>query len=203
MSSDGSTYFDSQLSRLPGNLVHAAREVASFAGHLVEPKEPKAFKWPEFLNKVNEYPGNDLTLNKFKDDSIHRQEATVSDMAKKVADILRGVISVTSAERDIVVLQENLENTFTSLDAAKASGWADFSKSSSGSESFWEYRFQFALPSQDLPDYLHLLVTTIKLEADIKDEASWRGLQGGSKKNFAAELRVMELLVNQSYKDPQ
>ncbi|KAJ8077080.1 hypothetical protein PM082_001503 [Marasmius tenuissimus] len=202
MSSNGSTYFDSQF-QLPDQLISIAREVTSFAGHFVESREPKAFKWTEFKNSVDEYPGDDLTFNKFKSSSIDRQEATVSDMAQKIVDALRLTISPNLTGENIVALYKSLEKTSTSLDVAKTSGWADFSKSSSGSESSWQYRVQFAFPNPDLPSYIYSLVTTIKLEADIKDEASWRGLQSDTKKNFSAEIEAIEFLVMKGFESPQ
>ncbi|GAW06465.1 volvatoxin A2 precursor [Lentinula edodes] len=174
--SDESTTFN-QFSKLPENLVTTAIQVLQFSAHFVDLKEPKTFHWDQFLDGINNYKGDDLTFDKYQNNTINQQSATVSIMVDKIVDFLRVVLSVALSEEDISALSKNIETTFTNLKEAKDNGWADFSTSSSSSNSSWEYRVLFAFPNPDLPNFFYSLVTTIKLEADIQEESSWWGLE--------------------------
>ncbi|KAK7032131.1 hypothetical protein VNI00_013305 [Paramarasmius palmivorus] len=214
MSGEDPVYFD-QFSKLPPNLVITAIEVTKFAAHYVNLEDPKSFKWQEFLDGINSYPGklivpnslqikcDDLAMDKFQNNTINQQTATVQTMVDKIVDFLRVVLSVALSGADIAALAKNIETTFTDLRTAKENGWADFSKSSSSNNSSWQYRVQFAFPNPDLPDYFYSLVTTIKLEADIKEESSWWGLESSTQKNFSAVIDAMQLIVSQGFKDPR
>ncbi|KAJ3853985.1 delta-endotoxin CytB [Lentinula lateritia] len=217
--SDESTTFN-QFSKLPENLVTTAIQVLQFSAHFVDLKEPKTFHWDQFLDGINSYKGmlinalclsdrglltrlgDDLTFDKYQNNTINQQSATVSIMVDKIVDFLRVVLSVALSEEDISALSKNIETTFTNLKEAKDNGWADFSTSSSSSNSSWEYRVLFAFPNPDLPDFFYSLVTTIKLEADIQEESSWWGLESSTRKNFAATIDAMELVVLKGFKDP-
>ncbi|KAJ3878657.1 delta-endotoxin CytB [Lentinula edodes] len=191
-----------QFSKLPANLVTTAIQVLQFSAHFVDLKEPKTFHWDQFLDGINSYKGDDLTFDKYQNNTINQQSATVSIMVDKIVDFLRVVLSVALSEEDISALSKNIETTFTNLKEAKDNGWADFSTSSSSSNSSWEYRVLFAFPNPDLPDFFYSLVTTIKLEADIQEESSWWGLESSTRKNFAATIDAMELVVLKGFKDP-
>jgi hypothetical protein len=161
--------------------------------------EKKSFDWPGFKNAVNAYTGDDLTFDKFSENTIARQDATVSVMVDKIVQFLSQALSVVV---DTDELAATIEATFTNLKEAKSNGWADFNQSNEATNSSWEYRVLFALPNPDLDTFFYSLVTTIKLEADIDEESSWWGLVKSSKKNFSATIDAMELVVMQGFKDP-
>ncbi|KAJ3910734.1 delta-endotoxin CytB [Lentinula edodes] len=197
-----STTTFNQFSKLPQNLVMTAMQVMQFSGNFVDLKQPKTFHWDQFLNGINSYKGDDLTFDKYQNNRINQQSATVSTMVDKIVEFLCVVLSIALTKKDISALGKNIETTFTNLEKAKDNGWADFSKSSSSSNSSWEYRVLFAFPNPDLPDFFYSLVTTIKLEADIKEESSWWGLQHSDRRNFAATIDAMELVVLRGFKNP-
>ncbi|THU89956.1 volvatoxin A2 precursor [Dendrothele bispora CBS 962.96] len=201
MSDDTPAYFN-EFSKLPANLVTTSLQVMKFTGRFVKLQDPKSFDWSGLQNAINAYKGDDLTFDKFKENTINQSEATVSTMVDKIVDFLRIVLSVVLNPQDVAALRKNIETTFTDLKTAKDNGWADFSKSSSGQNSSWEYRVLFAFPNPDLPDFFYSLVTTIKLEANIKEESSWWGLQSSTSKNFSAAIDAMELVVMKGFKDP-
>ncbi|KAJ8082540.1 hypothetical protein PM082_008395 [Marasmius tenuissimus] len=202
---DGSIYFEGQYSKLPRPLVPTAHQLNSFASHFVDPNEPKAFKWREFMQALEKYPGDDIDVNDSKKELIPQQEMTVSDMAGKIAIFLRDASTLDLRPDEVIALRKSLETTFTSLKKARDDGWADFSKSNSSSEldSSWEYRFQFALgTNRAFPDDPYISVVTIKLEANIKEMESWWGLQSDTKKTLAGMCDVMEFRVGKDFKDP-
>ncbi|KAJ4491184.1 volvatoxin A2 precursor [Lentinula edodes] len=202
MSTEPAPILFNQFSKLPNNLVMTSIQVMQFSGHFVDLKEPKQFHWDEFLASINSYKGDDLTFDKYQNNTINQQTATVSVMVGKIVDFLSVVLSVALSEKDIDALTKNIQTTFTNLKEAKDHGWADFSTSSTSSNSSWEYRVLFAFPNPDLPDFFYSLVTTIKLEADINEETSWWGLENNTEKNFSATIDGMELVVMQGFKDP-
>ncbi|KAJ4501378.1 volvatoxin A2 precursor [Lentinula lateritia] len=200
MSDDPTTF--NQFSKLPQNLVMTAVQVMQFSGHFVDLKQPKTFHWDQFLDGINNYKGDDLTFDKYQNNTINQQSATVSTMVDKIVDFLRVVLSIALTKEDIDALAKNIDTTFRNLRNAKDRGWADFSTSHSSSNSSWEYRVLFAFPNPDLPDFFYSLVTTIKLEADIQEESSWWGLESSTRKNFAATIDAMELVVLRGFKNP-
>ncbi|KAJ3845858.1 delta-endotoxin CytB [Lentinula lateritia] len=186
-----------------------AMQVMQFSGHFVDLKQPKTFHWDQFLNGINNYKGmsidcvtfsrlrlsllvlgDDLMFDKYQNNRINQQSATVSTMVDKIVDFLCVVLSVALTEKDISALSKNFETTFTNLENARDNGWADFSM------------MLFAFPNPDLPDFFYSLVTTIKLEADIKEEKSWWGLVHSDRRNFAATIDAMELIVLRGFKNP-
>ncbi|KZT27157.1 volvatoxin A2 precursor [Neolentinus lepideus HHB14362 ss-1] len=202
--SDDLSYFN-EFSKLPENLVPTSLQVLKFSGHYVKLEnnsEKKWFDWKGFQEAINSYKGDDLTFDKFKSNKINQSEATVSTMVDKIVAFLRDALSVALSAKDVIALRANIESTFTNLEEAKERGWADFSSSSSGHNSSWEYRVLFAFPNEDLPNFFYSLVTTIILEADIKEESSWWGLVSSSKKNFSSQIDAMELVVMKGFRDP-
>ena len=188
------------FSKLPSPLVPTSLQVMKFSGNFVKvSNDKKAFDWGGFKNAVNSYKGDDLTFDKFKENTIARSDATVKVMVDKIVKFLLEALSVVI---DAGELAATIEATFTNLKSAKSNGWADFSKSSTSSNSSWEYRIMFAVPNAELENYFYSLVTTIKLEADITEESSWWGLVSSSSKNFSATIDAMELVVQKGFRNP-
>ncbi|TFK50726.1 volvatoxin A2 precursor [Heliocybe sulcata] len=205
MSSEDPVYFN-EFSKLPENLVITSLQVMKFSGRYVKlenNEEKKWFDWEGFHNAINNYKGDDLTFDKYKSNKINQSEATVSTMVDKIVGFLKDALSVVLTEKDVLALKANIEATFTNLQEAKENGWADFSKSSSAENSSWEYRVLFAFPNPDLPSFFYSLVTTIKLEANIKEESSWWGLVSSTQKNFSSQIDAMELVVMKGFRDPE
>ncbi|KAJ7453276.1 delta-endotoxin CytB [Mycena galericulata] len=188
------------FSKLPEALVPTSLQVMKFSGNFVQvSNDMKSFDWKGFKNAVNSYTGDDLTFDKFKENTIARSDATVTVMVDKIVTfLLEGLAVVIDAGE----LKATIEATFTNLKTAKSNGWADFNKASESSNSSWEYRILFSVPNPDLTDFFYSLVTTIKLEADIKEESSWWGLVGSSSKSFSATIDAMELVVMKGFRNP-
>jgi len=185
--------------------VPSSIQVMKFSSHFVHvgnDTDDNYFNWGAFQKAVSDYKGDDLTFDKFKSNRINQSESTVKVMVDKIVAFLRDVLSILLPESEILALAATIESTFTNLKNAQSNGWADFSKSKSGENSSWEYRVLFAFPNPDLPDFFYSLVTTIKLEANIKEESSWWGLVGSSSRNFSAQIDAMELVVLKGFKDP-
>ncbi|KAF9052236.1 volvatoxin A2 precursor [Hymenopellis radicata] len=194
-----------EFSKLPENLVPTSVQVMKFCGHYVRlenAEDKKWFDWEGFKNAIDDYKGVDLTFDKFNSNRINQQTATVKTMVDKIVAFLRDALSVELDSKDVPALKANIETTFTNLKAAKDNGWADFSKSSDSENSSWEYRVLFAFPNPDRSTFFYSLVTTIKLEADIKEESSWWGLQSSTSKNFSSSIDAMELVVKKGFRDP-
>ncbi|KAL1731382.1 delta-endotoxin CytB [Schizophyllum commune] len=200
MSTDEDSKYFQPFSKLPSPLVPTSIQVMKFSGNFVKvSNDKKAFDWGGFKNAVNGYKGDDLTFDKFKENTIARSDATVKVMVDKIVKFLLEALSVVI---DAGELAATIEATFTNLKSAKSNGWADFSKSSASSNSSWEYRILFAVPNAELEDFFYSLVTTIKLEADITEESSWWGLVSSSSKNFSATIDAMELVVQKGFRNP-
>ncbi|KZV60099.1 delta-endotoxin CytB [Peniophora sp. CONT] len=200
MSANEDTKTFQPFSKLPPSLVPTSLQVMKYTGNFVViTSDNKSFDWAAFKNSINSYTGDDLTFDKYKHTTIARSEATVKVMVDKIVKFLLDALSVVI---DTVELAATIEATFTNLKTAKSNGWADWSKSSTSSNSSWEYRILFAVPNPDLTEFFYSLVTTIKLEADIEEESSWWGLVSSSSKNFSATIDAMELVVMKGFRDP-
>ncbi|EPQ55392.1 delta-endotoxin CytB [Gloeophyllum trabeum ATCC 11539] len=113
--------------------------------------------------------------------------------------ILHDVLGVAA---DVSELRANVYTTFTNLQWAHSSGFADFSSSSSGSNSSWEYRTVYAYRQPGETNTFLSMVTTIKLEADIRSESSWWGLTSSTTARFCATIRAGQLRATKGFTDP-
>lgn len=173
-----------------------------YAGAYLKFEQDKVwFDWGSFTTSVNNYKGEDLTFDKYKNTTIASSESTVSTMVERIVKFLVEALSVVLDQKDITSLRTTIETTFTNLKEKSSNGFLDFNKSNDGHNSSWEYRVQFAFPNLDLPDYFYSLVTTIKLEADVSEESEWWGLVASSSKNFSAVIDAMELVVKKGFKN--
>ncbi|KAJ3853983.1 delta-endotoxin CytB, partial [Lentinula lateritia] len=78
-------------------------------------------------------------------------------------------------------------NAFTNLEWASESGFADFSSSSTGTNSSWEYRITFSETYSGSSNSFLSFVSTILLEADIRNRSSWWCLVSSSDNIFAVK----------------
>lgn len=165
-------------------------------------QDTRWFDWSSFTASINNYTGDDLTFDKYKNTVIASKESTVSTMVEKIVKFLLDALSLVLDETYIKALTSTIEATFTNLKEKSSNGFLDFKKSKNGQNSSWEYRVQFAFPNPDLSDFFYSLVTTIKLEANVSDESEWWGLVGSSSKNFSATIDAMQLVVRKGFKKP-
>ncbi|TFK50752.1 delta-endotoxin CytB [Heliocybe sulcata] len=188
--------------KLPDDLLSTAICVLKFCNRYVGSEEEgkSIFDWSGFKNAIDNYSGSDLSFDKFQNATINQTQASVADMTKKIITALKGMLGISLSNDEAEVLAANVERTFTNLKMVKECGWANFSQSAHGSSS-WEYRLLVILPNPDLTSFFYGLVTTIKLEADIKEESTWWGLESSSSKNFSARIDVMNLIVMKGFKD--
>lgn len=194
-------------SKLPPPVVPTSLQVMKFAGAYVnieteDNQEKRWFDWRKFKAAVDGYNGDDLTFDKYKSTTIASSQSTVDSMVNRIVQFLKDALSVVLSATDITALKATLEATFTNLKQKSSNGFLDFSKSSHGHNSSWEYRIQFAFPNPDLPEYFYSLVTTIKLEADVTSESEWWGLSSSSSKNFSASINAIELVVRKGFRNP-
>ncbi|KZT27159.1 delta-endotoxin CytB [Neolentinus lepideus HHB14362 ss-1] len=193
---------------------------------------PKYFDWNGFVAAVNNYHGGDLfpvpiqspkksgvtlqhgiipgseVVQISSDTSPGDNEALAVRGAADVAlsTILNWMIYILHDVLEIAVnvqeLRATVYNTFTNLKWASSSGFADFSSSSSGSNSSWEYRTVYAYPKPGDPTKFLSMVTTIKLEANITTQSSWWGLVSSTTARFYANITAMKLSVTKGFKSP-
>nr|QJI08288.1 delta-endotoxin [Beauveria bassiana] len=202
MSDPASTKFDI-FSKLPSNLVHTSSQVTKYAGdYLKLETEGKWYDWTSFKQSLDQYKGDDITFDKYKEVTIDQHERTVKIMVDQIVKYLVDVLSVTPSATELKALNKTIQATFTTLKEKSSHGWLNFSSTTDHHNSSWEYRIQFAFPNPDIPDYFYALITTIKLEADITDESEWWGLEFNTKKSFSAKIHSIELIVKEGFKDP-
>nr|QJI08297.1 delta-endotoxin [Beauveria bassiana] len=201
--SDPATIKFDIFSKLPSHLVHTSSQVMAYAGdYLKLETEGKWYDWTSFKQSLDQYKGDDITFDKYKEVTIDQHERTVKIMVDQIVKYLVDVLSVTPSAAELKALTVTIQATFTTLKEKSSHGWLNFSSTTDHHNSSWEYRIQFAFPNPDIPDYFYALITTIKLEADITDESEWWGLVFFTKKSFSAEIKAMELIVKEGFKDP-
>ncbi|KAM3429246.1 hypothetical protein NHJ13734_008248 [Beauveria thailandica] len=200
MSVQKPTKFDS-FSKLPEGLFHTSVEITKYAGDYLDVDKHK-FDWKSFKQSLDRYKGDDLSFDRYKEVNIDQQQSTVKTMVDQIVNYLSNVFSITLSAQDIKSLTSTIQVTFTSLKEKSSHGFLHFNESSDETNSSWEYRIQFAFPNPDTPDYFYALITTITLKADITDVSEWWGLVASSSKNFSAEIKAMELIVQKGFKNP-
>jgi len=184
--------------KLPANLIGTSKQVMKLSGRYLDP-DSKKFDWTNFKKAIDNYSGEDLTFDLFKNTTINQTTATVGIMVEKIVAFLRDALKVLI---DATELKATIEATFLNLKQASEKGWADFSKSSSSQNSSYTYRVQFAWANPNIPTDFYCMVSTIKLEANIKEESGWWGLTSSTEKNFAAIIDGLRLVVTEGYKAP-
>ncbi|KAF9258002.1 delta-endotoxin CytB [Marasmius fiardii PR-910] len=195
-------YFD-HFSKLPTRRNSTSREVAKFAAHFVDLNGPKSFKWPKFMDSLTAYPDVDLTLSKYQDTTLGPEEITLREVAHQSVQSLQASSSTVLTREDIEAISKVVEGAFTDLKTTKDKGNADFSQSSSGVTSTWEYRIELSFPNPDLDEFFYSILATIKLEANIREESEWYRMTSSEKKVFRIEMDGMELMVMDGFKDPK
>ena len=144
---------------------------------------------------------SDLKQEKFDGTSIHQGSASVSTMVDKISRYVSDTFQVSDAF-DLKELTATVETTFTNLKTSTESGFADFSNSSTSSNSSYEYRVAFSFPHKSDSSKFHCLVATIILQANIKHESSWWGLVSSTTKDFSATITGMQLEVTKGFISP-
>ncbi|KZT27164.1 delta-endotoxin CytB [Neolentinus lepideus HHB14362 ss-1] len=105
-------------------------------------------------------------------------------------------------EINVNELRATVTNVFTNLEWAHSSGFADFSSTSVGTNSSWEYRTVFGYPRNGDPSRFFSVVCTILLQADIEKESSWWGITTTTTARFHAEIKPGKLLVTKGFRSP-
>ncbi|THU89954.1 delta-endotoxin CytB, partial [Dendrothele bispora CBS 962.96] len=191
------TPFDS-LSKLRSDLLPTGLQVQKFSGHYV--RLDTAIKWFDWHGFFCAISSDKPALGRTDIPILNRQvEIPVSAIVNWIVYIFTQVLGVLIDSNEIYA---TVENTFTNLKWASENGFADFSSSSEGTNSSWEYRLTFASPHPTRPDVFFSLVTTIVLQADIKNESSWWGLVSSTTARFVCTITALKLSVTKGFKDP-
>ena len=86
------------ISKLPPNLIPSSHQVNKFAGaHVEDDQDSRIFNWQSFLGAVNNYPGDELTFDTFKDNRIAHGDSNINVVADKAVDFIRHVLYAISA----------------------------------------------------------------------------------------------------------
>ncbi|TFK50724.1 delta-endotoxin CytB [Heliocybe sulcata] len=153
-------------------------------------------------------PGSDFDVVKIKNGAPLDDDAAihghVGEMA--LAQMLDWMVHELHDKFGVAVnvteLTANIYATFTNLQWAHSNGFADFSGSSTGTNSSWEYRTVYAYPKPGDPSKFLSLVTTIVLAANIQKETSWWGLVSSTRARFYGEIIAGKLLVTKGFRSP-
>ncbi|KAF8648165.1 hypothetical protein AX16_006376 [Volvariella volvacea WC 439] len=188
---------------LPEELIPTSFQVLKFSGKYLTiggGDSGPSFDWPGFKSAVDNYRGDDLTLDKYDQSRINQKEQSVGAMVDKVSQFLHDAFS---ASIDTTQLSAVILNTFTHLREESSSGFLQFSSDTTKHNSSWEYRVLFAVPfSSGVPNYFYSLVTTIKITADIREQTGWWGLSSSTTKNFGVVIDAMQLVVVKGFRSP-
>ncbi|KAJ3814070.1 delta-endotoxin CytB [Lentinula lateritia] len=190
------------LAKISSDLLPTELQLMKFAGHYLRlSDETQWFDWDSFLQAVLDYTGKDLpTLGRANEPIIPRDElSAVSDITDYIVYFVTQVVGVSM---DASAIYDTVLNAFTNLKWASESGFADFSSSSTGTNSSWEYRITFSAPYSGSSDSFLSFVSTIYLEADITNESSWWGLVSSSKQHFHCDITGLKFQVVRGFQDP-
>lgn len=188
------------LNSIAHDLIPTSLQVMKFCGHrVIVQGNRRSFNWANFTVTMMDYPPSGLYLEDSDEKIINQMEVNVSSMVDKIVDYLHTKYNILP---DVNQLRKVILTTFTNLKEANQSGWADFYKESSGTNSSFEYRVVFSTPHPHSLDTFSAIVMTILLKADIVTESSWWGLESSTMKNFGAMIKTMKIHVEKGFKDP-
>ncbi|CAE6353097.1 unnamed protein product [Rhizoctonia solani] len=184
--SDAQPTFD-QYGALPGHLVNAAKQVVKFIGYFLD-EESQKFDWSKFRGAINNRPDDNMAIEHFDHVEIVQNENALKVVVDQISTLL---MKVAPANIDQKGLAEIVLNAFTGLKGKEQSGFANYEKERDNSG--FTYRFLFALPDANMPNYFYALVTTVKLVSDIQEKSAWFELGKDSRQNFSAKLDTIRL----------
>ncbi|KAK7041638.1 hypothetical protein VNI00_009243 [Paramarasmius palmivorus] len=220
---EDATVFD-KCSQIDSDLFLTEMQLAKFAGHYLTIVDgAQAFDWDSFLAAVENYNGSDLVLiypdsarstaastsSRLQNKELYKgifpplskprddPPRAVSDICDYIVDFMREVVGIPI---DGNAIYATVLNAFTNLEWATESGFADFSSSSTGTNSSYEYRVLFSSPL-DSERFLSF-VATIYLEADIHNQSGWWGLVSSSVQHFHCEILGLKFQVTKGFQDP-
>ncbi|KAF9258003.1 delta-endotoxin CytB, partial [Marasmius fiardii PR-910] len=194
-----STPFDS-LSKIDPSLVPTALQISKFAGHYLHIEiDRRWYDWDSFLQAILRYGGDDLVIVPIEDPPPTNIPIPVTEIVDWIAYIITSVVGMPFDRPPVHAI---VENAFTNLKWATESGFADFISSSTGTNSSYEYRVQFAAPIGGSSNLFLSFVSTLALEADIKTESSWWGLTSSTKARFVARIVGIKVRVTKGFMDP-
>ncbi|KAG0232394.1 hypothetical protein BGW42_008185, partial [Actinomortierella wolfii] len=107
----------SSVERLSGELQDTASEVLRFCQGDFDPSDRASsiFNWNNFRNRVNSRPNADLTIVKFTEDKIVRQNADVKAVVNDVVKRLMDGLQIELKEEDESALRSKVEFGFNNL----------------------------------------------------------------------------------------
>lgn len=183
-------------------------EVVKFCATHIGQKD-KIFDASSFKRALDRYEGDDLVLGSGggRIDYPTPNELQAEVLAVKLAE---GVTSSLQGSFTKEALTENLIDTLSDLQRAKANGWATFvppkpepeqkAKGQAEPRSSWEIRMIFMIDNPKLPDDFRAVVAIIGFSANIKDEADWSELKGDAVKRFSYYINRTNLVVTKGFK---
>ncbi len=185
---------------IASDLIPTSMQVVKFCGHRVIVKDNhRSLNWADLIVTMNENPPPGLNLEDEDQNIFNQEKVDISSMVKRIVDWLHTKYNVLP---DVNQLREEVLTTFTDLEVANRSGWADFYKSHSGTNSSYEYRVVFGTPHPHTTESFSAVVITILMKADTESESFWWGLEKSTIQNFGAIVTTMKIHVEKGFKDP-
>ncbi|KAF8604056.1 hypothetical protein BDV93DRAFT_522865 [Ceratobasidium sp. AG-I] len=193
------------FSVLPPTFSHTVTEITKYcAAHVKDTSGNygKSFDWKSFKYAIDRYDGEELVFDKYNNRNISPQESTLDSVTGTYADFLFQTFKPPIQREE---LTQSLLNTITDLRWAKENGWASFVPAEPGMktdepQSFWELRLFIMSPSPQLPSDFCAVLTTIKIGANLKDEADWYNLDRQTSKKFSYLATAMNLVVTKGFR---
>ncbi|KAJ3910733.1 delta-endotoxin CytB [Lentinula edodes] len=226
---DATSAFQS-LAKISSDLFTTEIQLTKFAAHYLRlGNGTQWFDWQSFLRAVRAYQRDDLVLIYPNGNALVGEEggkelirgssdqptlgqthgpiirpdelSAVSNIADYIVYFVTQIVGVSI---DADAIYATVLNAFTNLEWASESGFADFSSLSTGTNSSWEYRITFSAPYSGSSNTVTFLsfVSTILLEADIKNRSSWWGLVSSSRQHFRCEIIGLKFKVTKGFRDP-
>ena len=126
------------------SLTTTSRQVLKYVGYFLDIASTQ-FNWIPFIASVTMYGAShsDLRVDKLDLKSIHQGEASVSEMVNKIMSYISDTFKVKDGI-DKQELTASVQYTFTNLKTSTEHGFADFSSSSTSSNSSYPYRVAFS-----------------------------------------------------------
>lgn len=183
---------------LPAEFIPASLQLMKFSEKFVKlDGDKQLLDWRGFKEAVDDYKGNDLSVDIYDTSNINQHTQAAHEMVDKIARLIHEKFS---ASVDLPTLTENVLRTFTNLKVySENNTFTSFSESHSSGE----YRIiLFGVPDESTHSQFQTLVVTVTITVDIKEESSWFGISETTTKNFGAQIDVARLNVAKSFKSP-
>ncbi|KAG0244182.1 hypothetical protein BGW41_000169 [Actinomortierella wolfii] len=155
------------------------------------------FNWNNFLNRVGKRPNADLTISKFINDKVVRQNADVESVVCEATKLLVEGLKIPIENPDTSSLKLKVKCGFTNQLKTIDGGF--LSRTVNNGNTCWEYSVLFAVPIPNNRNRFTAYLSTFKVESKCSHTEIFRCITVDSVSNYSVEIKAAKMIVSKRF----